>query len=170
MIPFFFDTISYKSCKDKNSKQNVQQLDMQIELLQSVPHVHPNGQTLIRNEELEVNKTNEGYLVRFPSMNQIREAHMTADGRFVQVYVKGWDKEKAKEELFHAIRHFFYSCSETGLFCNSFSINFFIEIKYGFFQVILEWVKCTHYKSLGKNSLALKYHKWRFKFNWMEYW
>ena len=105
--PFFFDTISYKSCKDKNSKQNVQQLDMQIELLQSVPHVHPNGQTLIRNEELEVNKTNEGYLVRFPSMNQIREAHMTADGRFVQVYVKGWDKEKAKEELFHAIRHFF---------------------------------------------------------------
>ena len=41
--PFFFDTISYKSCKDKNSKQNVQQLDMQIELLQSVPHVHPNG-------------------------------------------------------------------------------------------------------------------------------
>ena len=105
--PFFLDTISYKSCKDKNSKQNAQQLDMQIELLQSVPHVHPNGQTLIRNEELEVNKTNEGYLVRFPSMNQIREAHMTADGRFVQVYVKGWDKEKAKEELFHAIRHFF---------------------------------------------------------------
>lgn len=101
----------------------MQQLDMQIELLQSVPHVHPNGQTLIRNEELEVNKTNEGYLVRFPSMNQIREAHMTADGRFVQVYVKGWDKEKAKEELFHAIRHFFYSLLRDRAFCNSFSIN-----------------------------------------------
>ena len=43
----------------------------------------------------------------FPSMNQIREAHMTVDGRFVQIYVKGVDKEKTKEELFHAIRHFF---------------------------------------------------------------
>ena len=40
-------------------------------------------------------------------MNQIFEAHMTADGRFIQVYVKGWDKEKTQEDLFHAIRHFF---------------------------------------------------------------
>lgn len=32
---------------------------------------------------------------------------MTVDGRFVQIYVKGVDKEKTKEELFHAIRHFF---------------------------------------------------------------
>ena len=32
---------------------------------------------------------------------------MTSDGRFAQIYVKGVDKEKTKEELFHAIRHFF---------------------------------------------------------------
>ena len=96
-------------------KQNMQQLDvhsnmpvdMQIEFCQRMPHVHPNGQTLIRNEELEVNKTKQGYLVRFPSMKQIREAHMTSDGSFVQIYLRGWDKEQAKEELFHAIRHFF---------------------------------------------------------------
>lgn len=128
---------------------------MQIELLQSVPHVHPNGQTLIRNEELEVNKTNEGYLVRFPSMNQIREAHMTADGRFVQVYVKGWDKEKAKEELFHAIRHFFLFFAQRQGFLQFIQHQFFIEIKYGFFQVILEWVK-VHIQIFGKNSLALR--------------
>lgn len=32
---------------------------------------------------------------------------MTSDGRFAQIYVNGLDKEKTKEELFHAIRHFF---------------------------------------------------------------
>lgn len=95
------------NAQQNKSQINMLQANMQIEILQRMPAFHPNGKTLIRNEELEVNKTNEGYLVRFPSMNQIREAHMTADGRFVQVYVKGWDKEKAKEELFHAIRHFF---------------------------------------------------------------
>lgn len=101
--------------QQNESKQSVKQLnmhsdirvDMQIELLQSLPHVHPNGQTLIRNEELEVNKTNDGYLVRFPSMKQIQEAHMTADGSLVQIYLKGWDREQTQEEVFHAVRHFF---------------------------------------------------------------
>lgn len=82
-------------------------VQMQIEILQRMPAFHPNGKILIRNEELVVCENEQGYIIMFPSMNQIREAHMTADGRFVQVYVKGWDKEKAKEELFHAIRHFF---------------------------------------------------------------
>lgn len=82
-------------------------VQMQIEILQRTTSFHPNGKTLIRNEELVVCENEQGYIILFPSMNQIRETHMTADGRFVQVYVKGWDKEKAKEELFHAIRHFF---------------------------------------------------------------
>ena len=80
---------------------------MQIEILQRTTPFHPNGKTLIRNEELVVCENEQGYIIMFPSMNQIREAHMTADGRFAQIYVKGVDKEKTKEELFHAIRHFF---------------------------------------------------------------
>ena len=83
------------------------QVQMQIEILQRTTPFHPNGKTLIRNEELVVCENEQGYIILFPSMNQIREAHMTADGRFVQIYVKGCDKEKIKEELFHAIRHFF---------------------------------------------------------------
>ena len=80
---------------------------MQIEILQRTTPFHPNGKTLIRNEELVVCENEQGYIILFPSMNQIREAHMTCDGRFAQIYVKGLDKEKTKEELFHAIRHFF---------------------------------------------------------------
>ena len=82
-------------------------VQMQIEILQRMPAYHPNGKILIRNEELVVCENEQGYIIMFPSMNQIREAHMTVDGRFVQIYVKGVDKEKTKEELFHAIRHFF---------------------------------------------------------------
>ena len=82
-------------------------VQMQIEILQRTPPFHPNGKTLIRNEELVVCEKEQGYIILFPSMNQIREVHMTRDGRFAQIYVKGVDKEKTKEELFHAIRHFF---------------------------------------------------------------
>ena len=82
-------------------------VQMQIEILQRTPPFHTNGKTLIRNEELVVCENEQGYIILFPSMNQILEAHMTRDGRFAQIYVKGLDKEKTKEELFHAIRHFF---------------------------------------------------------------
>ena len=82
-------------------------VQMQIEILQRTTSFHPNGKTLIRNEELVVCENEQGYIILFPSMNQIREAHMTSDGRFAQIYVNGLDKEKTKDELFHAIRHFF---------------------------------------------------------------
>ena len=82
-------------------------VQMQIDILQRTPPFHTNGKTLIRNEELVVCENEQGYIILFPSMNQILEAHMTRDGRFAQIYVKGLDKEKTKEELFNAIRHFF---------------------------------------------------------------
>lgn len=64
-------------------------VQMQIEILQRTPPFNPNGKTLIRNEELVVCENEQGYIIMFPSMNQIREVHMTRDGRFAQIYVKG---------------------------------------------------------------------------------
>ena len=109
---FFTEAQGERKTQTKEPQSNVNaheklQSKMQIEILQTLPPFHPNGKTLIRNEELVVSENEQGYIILFPSMNQIREAHMTVDGRFVQVYVKGWDKEKTQEELFHAIRHFF---------------------------------------------------------------
>lgn len=60
-------------------------VQMQIEILQRTTSFHPNGKTLIRNEELVVCENEQGYIILFPSMNQIREAHMTSDGRFAQI-------------------------------------------------------------------------------------
>ena len=100
----------FKDCISAQEKSQIKMpAQMQIEILQQTPPFHPNGKICIRNEELVVSEDEQEqrFIVLFPSMNQIREAHMTVDGRFVQIYVKGWDKEKTKEELFHAIRHFF---------------------------------------------------------------
>ena len=51
-------------------------VQMQIEILQRTTSFHPNGKTLIRNEELVVCENEQGYIILFPSMNQIREAHL----------------------------------------------------------------------------------------------
>lgn len=111
---FFTEADNERETQIKESKLNINtnvqgklQSKMQLEILQSTPPFHPNGKTLIRNEELVVCENEQGYMILFPSMNQIWEAHMTTDGHFTQIFVKGWDKEKTKEELFHAIRHFF---------------------------------------------------------------
>ena len=109
----FLKDCSSAQGKSKSELQTESQIKMQIkmpvqiEILQRTTSFHPNGKTLIRNEELVVCENEQGYIILFPSMNQIREAHMTSDGRFAQIYVNGLDKEKTKEELFHAIRHFF---------------------------------------------------------------
>ena len=49
----------------------------------------------------------------------------------------------------------FYSLLRDKAFLRFIQHPFFIEIKYGFFQVILEWVK-VHIQIFGKNSLALR--------------
>lgn len=130
-------------------------VQMQIEILQRMPAFHPNGKILIRNEELVVCENEQGYIIMFPSMNQIREAHMTVDGRFVQIYVKGVDKEKTKEELFHAIRHFFLFFAQRQSFFAIHSASILYRDQVWLFWVILEWVK-VHIQIFGKNNLALK--------------
>ena len=55
---------------------------------------------MYKRQELVVCENEQGYIILFPSMNQIREAHMTSDGRFAQIYVKGVDKEDVYKRLF----------------------------------------------------------------------
>ena len=49
----------------------------------------------------------------------------------------------------------FYSLLRDRAFLRFIQHPFFIKIKYGFFLVILEWVK-AHIQIFGKNSLALR--------------
>ena len=49
----------------------------------------------------------------------------------------------------------FYSLLRDRAFLRFIQHQFFIKIKYGFFRVILEWVK-VHIQIFGKNNLALK--------------
>ena len=130
-------------------------VQMQIEILQRTTSFHPNGKTLIRNEELVVCENEQGYIILFPSMNQIREAHMTADGRFVQIYVKGLDKEKTKEELFHAIRHFFLFFAQRQGFFAIHSASIFYRDQVWLFSGHSGMGKSTH-TNLWKEQFGTK--------------
>ena len=119
-------------------------VQMQIEILQRTPPFHTNGKTLIRNEELVVCENEQGYIILFPSMNQILEAHMTRDGRFAQIYVKGLDKEKTKEELFNAIRHFFLFFAQRQGFFAIHSASILYQDQVWLFSGHSGMGKCTH--------------------------
>lgn len=103
------DNEKYTRVYSKNEKR--QDVSQKIELIQEMPQIHPNGNVLLRNKELVVCEWETSYVILFPSMKQILEAQMTADGRYVKVYIKksvsDVEKENVREELFHAIRHFF---------------------------------------------------------------
>lgn len=81
-------------------------IDQTIDISALPPTTRPNGEILIRNPELIISSSSECFLVMFPSMKFIREAHMSQDGRYVKIYVRDID-ENASLELFLAMRLFF---------------------------------------------------------------
>lgn len=89
----------------KEALSHLQGIDQTIEISALPPTARPNGEILIRNPELIISSSSECFLVMFPSMKSIREAHMSPDGRYVKIYVRGID-ENASLELFLAMRLF----------------------------------------------------------------
>ena len=66
-----------------------------------------NGTVLLRNRELSILEHADGYVMLFPTLKNIFEAHMTKDGHLVQIYCSSAVTESNLENLFHAIRPFF---------------------------------------------------------------
>lgn len=66
-----------------------------------------NGTVLLRNRELVVLENADHYVMLFPTLKNIFEAHMTKDGHLVQIYCSFAVTETNLENLFHAIRLFF---------------------------------------------------------------
>ena len=111
LIPEQFGLFSKKNENDSVSPSQ------QIEIINASPSNHPNGTILLRNRELTVCRTKSGYVVFFPSMKQITEAHMTEDGSRVQIYGNFQNQKEDRENLFHAIRLFvLYALQKRGFF------------------------------------------------------
>lgn len=90
--------------------------DMELEIINAVPKSRQNGTILLQNREMTICKREDGYVVRFPTMENIVEAYMTENGEYARIYCLFLsDMQKERENLFHAVRLFFlYRAQRSG--------------------------------------------------------
>ena len=91
--------------------------DQRIDLLTVPPDSRSYGQVLLQNKEMTIFQNSDRYVILFPTMPDIYEAHMTLDGSYVRIYCKPVHTREVSDNLFHAIRLFFlYLAQKNGRF------------------------------------------------------
>ena len=91
--------------------------DQRIDLLNMPPDSRSYGQVLLQNKEMTIFQNSDRYVVLFPTMPDIYEAHMTLDGSYVRIYCKPVHTREVSDHLFHALRLFFlYLAQKKGRF------------------------------------------------------
>ena len=81
--------------------------DQTIDLVLWPPISRSYGQVLLQNKEMVIFANDDRYVIQFPQMDNLYEAHMTKDGSYVRIYCQPEATEENKDNLFHAIRLFF---------------------------------------------------------------
>lgn len=82
-----------------------------------LPYGQKNGTILLRNKELIVSCLEEGYLLQFPTLDNIIEAQITTNANYARIYCKNTLPESDCENLFLAIRPcFLYKAQLEGCF------------------------------------------------------
>lgn len=91
--------------------------DQKIELIPYRLPERQNGTILLQNKELTVCQTEDGYVLDFPTMENIRAVELSEDGSRVRMYMVPEDTEESRENIFHAVRHcFLYLAQKKGLY------------------------------------------------------
>lgn len=91
--------------------------DQRIDLLNTPPESRSYGQVLLQNREMTIFQNLDHYVILFPTMPDIYEAHMTLDGSYVRIYCQPVHTGDTSDDLFHAIRLFFlYLAQRKGMF------------------------------------------------------
>lgn len=91
--------------------------DQRIDLLSMPPDSRSYGQVLMQNREMTIFQNSDRYVVLFPTMPDIYEAHMTSDGSYVRIYCRPLHTRETSDHLFHALRLFFlYLAQKKGRF------------------------------------------------------
>ena len=91
--------------------------DQQIELIPYRLPERQNGTILLQNKELMVCQTEDGYVLHFPTMENIRAVELSEDGSRVRMYIFPGNKQEYRENIFHAVRHcFLYLAQKKGLY------------------------------------------------------
>lgn len=79
----------------------------EIELITTPPPSRCYGQVLLQNSEMTIFENSDRYVILFPQMQNLYEAHMLKDGTYVRIYCHPQTAPLNIENLFHAIRLFF---------------------------------------------------------------
>lgn len=89
----------------------------EIELITTPPASRCYGQVLLQNSEMTIFENPDRYIVLFPQMQNLYEAHMLKNGTYVRIYCHPQASAANTENLFHAIRLFFlFHAQRNGLF------------------------------------------------------
>lgn len=142
-----------KKCKKnglKEKKQETINWDQEIEFIEYLPESRQNGQVLLRNKELIVSEWEEGYIIEFPTLDNVYEAYMMEDGSYVRIYCRQSFKESEKENLFHAIRLFFLYQAQKKGYCALHSASILYKGK--------AWLFSGH-SGMGKSTHTAMWHE-----------
>lgn len=124
--------------------------DQEIEFIEYPPESRQNGYVLLRNKELIVSEWEEGYIIEFPTLDNVYEAYMTKDGAYVRIYCRHPFAEAEKENLFHAIRHFFLYLAQKKGYCAVHSASILYKGK--------AWLFSGH-SGMGKSTHTSMWHE-----------
>lgn len=140
-------------CKKNSLKEERQETinwDQEIEFIEYLPESRQNGQVLLRNKELIVSEWEEGYIIEFPTLDNVYEAYMTEDGSYVRIYSRQPIKELEKDNLFHAIRLFFLYLAQKKGYCALHSASILYQGK--------AWLFSGH-SGMGKSTHTAMWHE-----------
>ena len=91
--------------------------DMTVEICTNIPSVRTSGKLILHSSELLIYDCSDDYLLLFPTMKQIQEAHLAKDASHVYFYCQPPFSENFVTDLFHAIRFvYLYLAQRNGLF------------------------------------------------------
>ncbi len=89
---------------------------MSVEICLEGPPVLQCGTYLVRHRQLSVIDCSQYYILRFPEMEQLYEAHLCKDGSLVRFYCKDTLDDTFRQSLFHALRlPFLYLAQRKGM-------------------------------------------------------
>lgn len=82
----------------------IKKADLCISLAFQKPPVHPNGNILLRNQQLILIENNTSYVVLFPEYEDIYEVHIEKNSLKAVVFCNNDINDSFREELFHTLR------------------------------------------------------------------
>lgn len=107
----------FSKCFEPFYKKFSAEPDQILELITAPPASRCYEQVLLQNSEMTIFENSDRYVVLFPQMQNIYEAHMLKDGSYVRIHCHAQATELNTDNLFHAIRLFFlFIAQKNGLF------------------------------------------------------